>query len=82
MTDGRIKRNGNFLDNPYFTGEYNEWGAETKRGHPEEIEGQEDQIQHPEWLGAPFVITHNKGSVSIVTFLSGLLISIYFEFVG
>ena len=72
LTDGRIKRNGNFLDNPYFTGEYSESGFETKPGHPEEIEGEEDRIANPEFLGAPFVITHKKGSVSDANFY-GLL---------
>ena len=31
--------------------------------HREEIDGQEDPIADPEQFGAPFVITHNKGSV-------------------
>lgn len=53
--DGRIKRNGNYLKNPYLNG---------KDGHPETIEGEEDKVVNPEALGAPFTISHNKGSVS------------------
>jgi hypothetical protein len=33
-------------------------------GGPEMIDGEEDKIPSPEILSAPFVITHNKGSVS------------------
>lgn len=53
------------MENPYFKGEYSETGYVTKPGHPEEIEGEEDQLVNPEHFGAPFVITHNKGSVTV-----------------
>jgi hypothetical protein len=54
MTENWIRRNGNYLvDASDVGGEY-----------PEEIEGEEDQILNPEILSTPFVITHNKGSVS------------------
>ena len=46
-----MKRNGNYLWNPYTAGEY------------EEIEGEEDSIPNPELLSAPFAISHIKGSV-------------------
>lgn len=55
MTEGRVKRNGNYFKDPYF-------GSEA--GHPEEVEGEEDKIPTPELFEAPFVIIHNKGSVS------------------
>lgn len=63
MTDGRIKRNGNFQKNPYFQGELSDNGYVIQPAHPEEIEGEEDQFVNPEHFGAPFVVTHNKGSV-------------------
>ena len=53
MTENRIKRNGNYLEDASRVG-----GT-----YPEEIDGEEDKILSPEILSAPFVITHNKGSV-------------------
>ena len=65
LTNGQIKRDGNFLKNPYFTNEFEtNWNSESWK-RVAEIDGHEDQIPHPEWLGAPFVITHNKGAVSL-----------------
>jgi hypothetical protein len=40
------------------------------QGSPEEIKGEEDAILNPEFLGAPFAISHNKGSVSNNQFLN------------
>lgn len=62
LTDGRIKRNGNFVKNPYFQGEISDSGYVIQPAHPEEIEGEEDQFVNDEHFGAPFVVTHNKGS--------------------
>lgn len=64
LSEGHIKRNGKYLDNPYFAGEYSLTGSVINPGHPDEIEGVEDPIPSPEMLGAPFTVTHNKGSVS------------------
>lgn len=41
--------------NPYHVGESGD--------QSEEIEGEEDAIVNPESLGAPFGVSHNKGSV-------------------
>ena len=51
LTENRLKRNGNYLWNPYTAGEH------------EEIEGEEDSIPNPELLSAPFAVSHIKGSV-------------------
>ncbi|XP_057375632.1 vitellogenin-2-like [Daphnia carinata] len=64
LTDGRIKRNGNFVENPYFQGEVSDSGYVIQPAHPEEIEGEEDQLVNDEHFGAPFVVSHNKGSVT------------------
>ena len=49
-----MKRNGNYLWNPYVADETT---------HSEGFEGEEDSIPNPEWLSAPFAISHIKGSV-------------------
>ena len=54
MTENSFKRNGNYLENAFAVG---------GKG-PEVIDGEEDKILSPEILSAPFVISHNKGSVS------------------
>ena len=57
MADSRIKRNGNYLALPYF-------GVDDQEGFPEEIDGVEDVIPDAEHLGAPFTVSHTKGSVN------------------
>ena len=54
LTESRMKRNGNYLWNPYVADETT---------HSEGFEGEEDSIPNPEWLSAPFAISHIKGSV-------------------
>lgn len=51
------------MKNPYFQGEISDSGYVIQPAHPEEIEGEEDQFVNDEQFGAPFVVTHNKGSV-------------------
>lgn len=51
------------MKNPYFQGEISDSGYVIQPAHPEEIEGEEDQFVNDEHFGAPFVVTHNKGSV-------------------
>ena len=58
LTEGRIFRNGKYLENPFFTGDKEQ--VQTIEGDDTE----EDKILNPESLGAPFIVTHNKGSVS------------------
>jgi hypothetical protein len=55
LENGKIRRTGKYLENPFHIA--------GDQGSPEEIEGEEDAILNPEFLGAPFAISHNKGSV-------------------
>lgn len=50
-----MKRNGNFQGNAYF--------SVGEDGNFQEIEGEEDYVTDADMLGAPFSISHNKGSV-------------------
>ncbi len=51
-----MKRNGFYLDNPYF-----DYGDDAT---PDEIEGVVEKLIKPEILAAPFVVVHRKGSVN------------------
>jgi hypothetical protein len=55
LENGQIRRTGKYLVNPYHVGENGD--------QSEGIEGEEDAILNPEFLGAPFGVSHNKGSV-------------------
>jgi hypothetical protein len=54
MTENSLRRHGNYLGDAFEIG----------GSGPETIDGEEDKIPSPEILSAPFVISHNKGSVS------------------
>lgn len=56
LSGTRFKRNGNYQGNAYF--------SEGEDGNMQEIEGEDDYVTDAEILGAPFSISHNKGSVS------------------
>lgn len=51
-----MKRAGNYSWNPNINEELAQ--------HPKEIEGEEVSIPNPEWLSAPFAISHIEGSAS------------------
>jgi hypothetical protein len=60
LSEHRIKRSGNYVDNPYFSKEAKE--VQSRQILMSDIEGDEDEVADSEHLSAPFVIKHNKGS--------------------
>ena len=54
LLDSRIKRNSSYLHNPLYT------------DHLQELEGEGGAILNPEFIGAPFIITHKRTTVVIL----------------